>query len=207
VNNKYIKWAVFALAFFGAAAIIKYARIGYEVSGSLNSLEAQMQKGAAEELKINPEQSKTEATMAAATKVGNADLANTKTTETKIEKAADQYLGFYAMNTVLRPKFCERLGVPIPLFVAAFKRVNAEETRIASVEWAKQKESPDALIKVITPTLMPYLEQDMADITKSLNLSTSKQSCQVFEAKGDILGANMSVEKRNPVLYAALHGQ
>lgn len=238
MNNKIVKRIVWIVSILGIFLIVKLTSNKFNVGGwsgayqtetssvanqysqknsslvaspeILDAINTRLAGEIAKELKQNPDQTKSEALATAAIRAGSEDLQSGKGVRTKIEKAADQFLGFYSINAIFRSRYCENLGMPIPAFVISFQRANKDEYRIASAQWVKDAQrlgSAEERIKFATPILMPLLEQDMLDITKMMKVSSPKLACQEMQRQGDLYGEDMSLERVNPVLYAALHGR
>ncbi|MBU3543760.1 hypothetical protein ICN49_02385 [Polynucleobacter sp. MWH-Mekk-B1] len=238
MDNKLIKRAVWIIAILGIFLAFELVGDKFKVGGTessyksqvstfsaegseqnpstankvemLNSINARIEGETAKELKQNPNQTKSEASATAAIRAGGEDLQSGNGVRTRIEKASDQFLGFYSMNAIFRARYCEKLGVPIPAFVMAFKKVNDDEYQIASAQWIKDTPrlgTAEERIKFGSPILMPALEQDMLDVTRMMKLSSPKQACVEMQRQGDLYGDDMALQKVNPVLYAALHGR
>lgn len=139
------------------------------------------------------------------------DMLSGKTGEEKAQNAADQFLGFYLMNTRIRADYCKALGVDISPFVNAFamehyklhEKMQAIHARKTPQLTADEVEGQ--LYTLLLPTSQKMVSDDMAALANKNNISETR-ACSVIASKGFAVASAMNVSKLNPALYYALSG-
>ena len=117
--------------------------------------------------------------------------------------AAANFLGFYIVNTQERARYCREQGVDIAAFVTAFEQGHAKELAAARPIVARTGISEDKLYGMLSAQLRKIVEQDIADIAKSANLS-AQGACEFIATNGVALAAEMHVSKQHPQVFEIL---
>lgn len=194
-------WLIaFSLAFF----VVKYAKEGY-MAHAIEDANVKLESVKQEAVAKRPDLAPSVAFAEAAKHNSEASLTAAGGSDKKISMAADQFVGFYYVNVKTRYEYCNKLGVDITPFVTAFKAVNAEEYRITIEEEIRQKVNIEWSISKLEPSWQSIINQAMQDASKQYKVST-KEVCEIFANNSSEIAAEMTLQKVNPALYAALHG-
>jgi hypothetical protein len=120
--------------------------------------------------------------------------------------AADNFWGFYLVNTRSRLDYCAAKGVDIGPFVRAFADFHVQEVAIATDIYRASPQRPpvDKIYDMIKPDLEATVAQDQADMATSLNM-TRKEACEFLNKNTDAMLAEVNLRKMQPAVYAALH--
>jgi hypothetical protein len=120
--------------------------------------------------------------------------------------AADNFWGFYLVNTRARLDYCAAKGVDIGPFVRAFADYHAAEVAIATDIYRASPERPpvEKLYDMIKPDLEATVAQDQADMATNLNV-TRKEACEFLNKNTYAMLAEVNLKKMQPAVYAALH--
>jgi hypothetical protein len=120
--------------------------------------------------------------------------------------AADNFWGFYLLNTRARPDYCAGKGVDIGAFVRAFEDYHAPEVAIAKDIYRASPERPpvDKLYEMVKPDLEATVAQDQSDMAAGLHVS-QKEACEFLLKNADAMLAEVNLKKMQPAVYSALH--
>ena len=124
----------------------------------------------------------------------------------KAGTAADNFWGFYLINTRARLEYCAGKGVDIGPFVRAFEDYHAPEVAIAKDIYRASPERPpvDKLYEMIKADVEATVAQDQADMAANLHAS-QKEACAFLVKNTDAMLAEVNLKKMQPAVYAALH--
>ena len=141
-------------------------------------------------------------------KKGAADLAKAVSNPAKqADIAADQFVGFYFVNTKARAAYCKELGVDISPFVQAFAKEHQALYQKSRMIHNRDPHGADMIETETYKTIAPHMRQVIADETKAAaqqNNITEKQLCQALAEHAQELVPEMMLEKINPPLYQAM---
>jgi hypothetical protein len=120
--------------------------------------------------------------------------------------AADNFWGFYLINTRARRDYCAGKGVDIGPFVRAFEDYHAPEVAIATEIYRASPERPgvDKLYEMIKPDVEATVAQDQADMAAGLHVS-QKEACEFLLKNAEAMLAEVNLKKMQPAVYSALH--
>lgn len=120
--------------------------------------------------------------------------------------AADNFWGFYLINTRARLDYCAGKGVDIGPFVRAFEDYHAPEVAIAKDIYRASPERPpvDKLYEMIRADVEATVAQDQTDMAAGLHVS-QKEACAFLVKNTDAMLAEVNLKKMQPAVYAALH--
>lgn len=133
-------------------------------------------------------------------------FANAGSVEERRLEASLQFSGFYYINTLFRKNYCQKLGVDISSFVAAFEKENAGSYNEAHKIWLKEgidveaemkEEAEKGSFEFVIDTAMKNTAQE-----KGLSLP---QTCQMFAGYANELSKSLSLEVVMPQTYDVLH--
>ncbi len=162
----------------------------------------QMDKLRAEAIKEQPGVPVDTAMEKLATEQAEAKLA-TLSGAKKSELAAGLYFGFFAMNTKARPAFCKEQGVDIPVWTAAFEKVNAPETARTRLIFANIGFDENHGYAPVAAQLKKFVTDDMTQIATEYKMSLP-DACKLLQSRADEFAARMSFADLEPVVYKAL---
>ena len=120
--------------------------------------------------------------------------------------AADNFWGFYLINTRARLDYCAGKGVDIGPFVRAFEDYHAPEVAIAKDIYRASPERPpvDKLYEMIKADMEATVAQDQTDMAAGLHVS-QKEACAFLLKNTDAMLAEVNLKKMQPAIYSALH--
>jgi hypothetical protein len=120
--------------------------------------------------------------------------------------AADNFWGFYLLNTRSRLDYCAAKGVDIGPFVRAFADFHAQEVAIATDIYRASPQRPpvDRIYDMIKPDLEATVAQDQTDMAAGLHVS-QKEACEFLLKNADAMLAEVNLKKMQPAVYSALH--
>ena len=120
--------------------------------------------------------------------------------------AADNFWGFYLINTRARLEYCAGKGADIGPFVRAFEDYHALEVAIAKDIYRASPERPpvDKLYEMIKADVEATVAQDQTDMAAGLHVS-QKEACAFLVKNTDAMLAEVNLKKMQPAVYAALH--
>lgn len=192
----------FLLAFF----VIKYAKQGYIATNAVESAQSDIEKMKTEAVAARPDVAPSIAFSEAAKQHSSSNLAGTTDSQKRLGVAADQFVGYYFVNTRTRAEYCAKLDVDIATFVSAFKNLHQGEYQITANEQARQKANMEWMYAQLEPTFRSSIEQGMRDLASQNSLST-RDICMLFRDKPRDMAEAFAVKDTMPALYAALHGR
>lgn len=140
-------------------------------------------------------------------KKGEAKLAAATTPAKKADVAADQFIGFYFVNTKTRAAYCNTLGVDITSFVKAFAEDHAgfyqKSRQIHNRDPHGADQIEAGVYKMIEPQMQQFVAEDMKEAAKQNNV-TEKRICEVFAENAREIAKEFALSAVNPTLYKAM---
>ena len=117
--------------------------------------------------------------------------------------AADQFWGFFLVNTRTRFDYCKEQGVDISSFVKAFERIHGKEVARASAIYAREGADIDKIYGMLKVTNRKVIEDDMQGMAKTHNTNL-REVCRAFAENGQEIADEMQLSKAHPVLHQVL---
>lgn len=115
-------------------------------------------------------------------KKANDELAGLSDERKILDAAANQFMGFYLMNTRTRPEYCLSHGVPIPTFVSEFDKINQRELISArKIQATSSDPDEEKLYQLVKASMLKTLTFQIKDQSSQLKI-TEKEFCQAFES-------------------------
>lgn len=142
-----------------------------------------------------------------AVKKSNASLARETNLTKKADEAANQFLGFYLVNTKALAEHCRRLGVDIAAFVQAFAGEHAALYQKSRQIHDRDPDGADKMEAEVYRALEPQLDQMMADSMKAAAQqygASEQQVCQAIADHPKEMASQFTLAKVNPGLHQAL---
>jgi hypothetical protein len=131
-----------------------------------------------------PENGKTASeVMAEKSRASSVELLSKMPKSEQTEAAADQFFGFFIVNTRIRPEYCSALGVQIPSFVKEFTAVNQKSLDVARTVEAKNAQwDEEKIYRMIRPSMIKNIDFMMKDEAIKLNMN-DKELCAAYESQ------------------------
>lgn len=121
----------------------------------------------------------------------------------KLVDAANQYMGYYVVNTRARVEYCKSEGVEIAPFVASFGRMNEDLYRragaILSRVGQRGLDLDPKLYNTLKPQLLDMVRLGIAESAKQNSVSNA-EVCRWLAEFPDAAAANLALAQLNPML-------
>jgi hypothetical protein len=197
-NGSRIKWWV---NLFGSMFIVKLALVG------VNNVVPQVQPNVLSEMEIRAKTDYPNSTYTAGTKQEalrqSAEFLARSEDQEKIEGAAGQFIGFYALNARIRPTYCQGLGVDVSSFTKAFKNANEDVYKKAILVMNRTYVTEEQVFEQVQSQLGDFNRKNMMDVAASQKMTTS-QLCQQFRDNPEGRIEQETFSRVNPAAYQLL---
>jgi hypothetical protein len=190
------------LAFIAAFAVVRGGISWYQEYSASQKASATVTDMMNDAAKKHPGSTVSQATINEAIERSKNTLTSEADATKRQRTAAEQFYGFYFINTRARPEFCLQQGVDISPFTKAFENEHVEQLARARAV-AKLGTSEDDFYGMMREAIWKVLSQDMQDIATA-NATSLKGSCELISQQGPEVAAKLNIANVNPTLLRAL---